>query len=62
MDGFARAIGGGIGGFVGNAAAAIDGAFHAVVAQFERIVPGGTLPLIAIALVVLLFVWYVVRH
>lgn len=62
MDGFARAIGGGIGGFVGNAAAAVNGAIHGVIAQLERVVPGGTPSLVVITLVVLVLVWFVLRR
>jgi hypothetical protein len=62
MDGFVRAIGGGIGGFVGNAAAAVGGAIHAVIAQLERVVPGGALPLVLLGVVVLLLAWNLLRR
>jgi hypothetical protein len=62
MDGFVRAIGGGISGFVGNAAAAVGGAIHAVIAELERVVPGGALPLVLLAVVVLLLAWNLLRR
>jgi hypothetical protein len=62
MDGFVRAIGGGIGGFVGNAAAAVGGAIHAVIAELERVVPGGALPLVLLGVVVLLLAWNLLRR
>ena len=62
MDGFVRAIGGGIGGFVGNAAAAVGGAIHAVIAQIERVVPGGALPLVLLGVVVALLAWNLLRR
>lgn len=62
MDGFVHAIGGGIGGFVGNAAAAVGGAIHAVVAQVEKVVPGGAVPVLVLALIVLLLGWNLLRR
>ena len=57
MDGFVRTISGGIGGFFGNAGAAIGGAIHTVVGQLERVMPGGVLPVVLLAAVVLLLAW-----
>ena len=62
MDGLVRAIGGGIGGFVGNAGAAVGSAIHAVVSQLERVAPGGALPVIVLGAVVLLLAWNLFRH
>ena len=57
MDGFVRAIGGGIGGFVSSAGAAVGSVIHSVVSQLERVMPGGVLPVILLGLIVLLLAW-----
>ena len=62
MDGLARTIGGGIGGFFENAGAAIGGAIHAVVGQVERVMPGGVLPVVLLAAIVLLLAWNLLRR
>jgi hypothetical protein len=62
MDGFVRAIGGGISGFVGNAVAAVGGAIHSVVAQLERVVPGGAVPVLVLALAVIVLIWNLLRR
>lgn len=62
MDGFVRAIGGGISGFIGNAAAAIDGAFQTVIGRIEAFVPGGAVPLVLLALLILILAWNLLRH
>lgn len=62
MDGFARSIGGAIGGLFSNAAAAVGNAINTVFAQIERIIPGGALPIVVVSVVVLLIVLYIVRH
>ena len=62
MDGFVRAIGGGIGGFIGNAGAAVGSAIHTVVTQLERVMPGGALPVILLLLIVLLLAWNLLFH
>jgi hypothetical protein len=62
MDGLVRAVGNGIGGFFSNAVAAIGNAIHAVFSQIDRVVPGGALPVVVLAIVVVVLAWNVARH
>jgi hypothetical protein len=62
MDGFVRAVGGGIGGFFANAAAAVGNAIHTVFTQLERVVPGGALPVVLLAILVAILAWNLLRH
>jgi hypothetical protein len=62
MDGLVRAVGGGIGYFFTNAVAAIGNAIHTVFNQIDRVIPGGALPVVVLAIVVLVLAWNVARH
>ena len=62
MDGLVRAIGGGIGYFFTNAVAAVGNAIHTVFSQIDRVVPGGALPVVFLAILVVVLAWNVARH
>jgi hypothetical protein len=62
MDGLVRAIGGGIGYFFSNAVAAVGNVIHTVFSQIDRVVPGGALPVVVLAILVAVLAWNVARH
>ena len=62
MDGLVRAVGGGIGMFFSNAVAAVGNAIHTVFSQIDRVVPGGALPVVVLAILVVVLAWNVARH
>jgi hypothetical protein len=62
MDGLVRSVGGGIGFFFTSAAAAVGNAINAVSAQIDRVIPGGSLPIVLVGITAVLLAVYVARH
>jgi hypothetical protein len=61
MDGLVRAVGDGITGLVSGALGAIGAAIGGIVAALTAALPAGALPVIVVG-VVLLALWWVLRH
>ncbi|HEX7471822.1 MAG TPA: hypothetical protein VF323_01970 [Candidatus Limnocylindrales bacterium] len=62
MDGLIRSIGFGLGELMGGAVGAVHTAIDAVVTQIERVLPGGSLPLVVVGVIVIVLGVNVLRH